>query len=261
MSLAAAILSALEGEVGVAEDPPGSNRGERVEAYQRSTYLPGTGWAWCNALVSWAWQKAGIAREVAWRYATPSVALSCDHARADGLICPPRPGACIAWYGIHVETLHTDLGGGVWRTIGGNTGDAVRYRTRSVAETVIFAPPGLDELVDVSVELYWLEDLAAEYRVVGPWASEAIRDRVFLDLTPETRRRARRVVTGKGTFAIRIGDPRHYGPWIGAAGKVARDRARETLEARLGRRLRPYRTERAPRPELGAAVEALGKTT
>lgn len=262
MSLAAAIIRALEGEVGVTEAPVGSNRGPRVQVYQRSTYLPGTGWAWCGAVVSWAWQQGGITREVAWRYASPSVALMCERARRDGLICEPMPGACIAWCGVHVETLVADLGGGVWRTIGGNTGDAVRYRTRSVVGATIFGPPGLEPPEPAVEDLYWLEDVGAEYRVFGPWRESEWADAVIRDLKPGPRARAKRVVTGDGRFAVRVGDPRHYGPWIGDAGRKARDeRVRPRLEERLGRRLRPYRTERLPAPPPPPAAEALGKTT
>lgn len=262
-TLAERIVRALEAEVGVSEEPPGSNRGERVQTYQASTYLPGSGWAWCGALVSFAWQAAGIEREVAWRYASPSVALMCERARADGLTCPPRIGACIAWCGVHVETLVADLGGGVWRTIGGNTGDAVRYRTRAITpDVVVFGAPGLDEWVPAPTEtLYWLEDVGAEYRVRGPWREKAWAEAVWRGLEADTRRRAKVVATGNGGFAVRIGEPRHYGPWIGEAGMRARDGVRAGLENRLGRRLRPYRTERLPKGAPEAAVEALGKTT
>src|SRR5688572_3544810 len=106
-TLAHRILDALEAEVGVIEAPPGSNRGERVEVYQASTYLPGTGWAWCGALVCWALQKAGLDQALARRIASPSTGLMCQVAGEDGLVCSPRPGAQVVWCGTHVETLHT----------------------------------------------------------------------------------------------------------------------------------------------------------
>lgn len=261
-TLAERIVRALEGEVGVVEEPAGSNRGARVEAYQGATYLSGSGWPWCAALVCWAWQRAGVEAAIARRLASPSTALMCQVARADGLECSPRPGAAVVWCGRHVETLVAPMGGDVWRTIGGNTGDAVLHRTRSIAGALVYGPPGLEDAPPpAAVPLYWLEDVGAEYRVVGPWDERAWAETELRKLAPLTRRRAKVVATAAGRFALRIGEPRHLGPWIGEAGKRARDeRARPRLEARLGRRLRPYRTERMP-GAAPAAVEAMGKTT
>lgn len=268
-TLAGRIIRAAEAEVGTVEEPLGSNTGERVRAYQGSTYLAGTGWPWCAAFWCWCLRAAGVPKEVAWQIASPSVARSCDNARALGLICPPRPGAAIAWYGVHVEILHSYMGGGVWRTIGGNTGDAVRHRTRSVAGAVVFGPPGLEDTsaAVLSEPLYWLEDLgAAERFAPGRWDRRSYAERALSHLDPAAQRLAAVTVSEDGWWRLRVGQPRHYGPWIGAAGKVARDGdgpggagARAALERRLGRRLRPYRTERMPRaPRVG---DALGKTT
>lgn len=52
-------LRAAIGEVGVREDPPGSNRGSRVKEYQAATSLKGTGWPWCAAFVCWCFKQAG----------------------------------------------------------------------------------------------------------------------------------------------------------------------------------------------------------
>jgi hypothetical protein len=259
ITLAERIIRIAEAEVGVAEDPPGSNRGKRVQEYQASTSLPGTGWPWCAAWISFVWQAAGVPREVARRIASPSTAVMCTVARSDALVCSPRPGAAIVWCGRHVELLHSRLGGGVWRCIGGNSGDAVRWTTRSTAGALIFGPPGLEDAGPAleAEDLYWLEDSRAEYRVAGPWRRKAVAETELRQLRAPVRRRARIVRPGSGGYALRIGEPRQYGPWLGDAGKAARDRARERLEERLGRRLRPYRTRRMPK----ARPETLGKTT
>jgi hypothetical protein len=52
-----AVLKTALGEVGVCEDPPGSNRGRRVEEYLRSVYT-GAGNAWCAAFVYWCYEQA-----------------------------------------------------------------------------------------------------------------------------------------------------------------------------------------------------------
>lgn len=58
--LLAKVLEVARGEVGVLEDPPGSNRGRQVEAYLGSTGLDG-GYAWCAAFVHWCFQQAAEA--------------------------------------------------------------------------------------------------------------------------------------------------------------------------------------------------------
>lgn len=53
-------LKALERavtQIGVSENPPGSNRGPEVEMYLRSVGLSG-GYAWCAAFVYWCFQEA-----------------------------------------------------------------------------------------------------------------------------------------------------------------------------------------------------------
>jgi hypothetical protein len=151
------------------------------------------------------------------------------------------------------------MGGDVWRTIGGNSGDAVRYRTRTLAGAVVFGPPGLEDIAAqvVAQPLYWVEDVAARYDVVGRWDRRSYAERALARLEPATRARAAVVALGDGAFALRVGAPRHYGPWVA---KAARDQALVALERRLDRQLRPYRTERMPRAQQ-AAAEALGKTT
>jgi hypothetical protein len=261
-TLAERILRVAEAEIGTVEAPPGSNRGREVGEYQASTYLAGTGWAWCGAFVCWTWQHAGLERALAQRIASPSVAIMCQTAEREGLVCSPRPGAAIAWCGTHVELLHSPMGAGVWRTIGGNTEDGVRWRTRALAGAVVFGPPGLEDIAAevVAQPLFWLEDVAARYEVIGRWKRRAYADNALSRLEPATRARAKVVALGGGDLALRVGEPRHYGPWAGGGGRAVRDAVRAKLERRLGRQLRPYRTERMPRAPQGAA-EALGKTT
>jgi hypothetical protein len=256
------MLHVAEGEIGVVEVPIGSNRGPRVEEYQASDYIPGGGYAWCGTFYGWVLQRSGMDVREAQRYASPSTSLMCAIARGENLLCSPRPGAALVWCGTHVEMLHSPMGGPVWRTIGGNTGDGVRWRTRSVAGGLVYAPPGLEDITAevVAQPLYWLEDTRARAEAVGQWARRAWAEKALTKLDPERRAMASVVARGNGGFSLRIGEPRHYGPWVGAAGKAGRDeRARPALEERLGRRLRPYRTERMPHANRVAA-EALGKT-
>lgn len=47
------------GQVGVKEQPAGSNNGAMVRAYQSATDVPGTGWPWCAAFTAWCYVQAG----------------------------------------------------------------------------------------------------------------------------------------------------------------------------------------------------------
>lgn len=55
------VLMAARGEIGVCEDPPGSNSGRRVRQYQDASSLSGsTGWPWCAAFAgAWCHAQAG----------------------------------------------------------------------------------------------------------------------------------------------------------------------------------------------------------
>ncbi len=55
--LLAKVLEIARNEIGVLEDPPGSNRGQRIEEYLASTRLGG-GYPWCAAFVYWCFEQA-----------------------------------------------------------------------------------------------------------------------------------------------------------------------------------------------------------
>lgn len=56
-ALLAKAIAVAESQVGVMEDPPGSNRGTQVNAYLASTNTP-PGNYWCAAFVYWCFKKA-----------------------------------------------------------------------------------------------------------------------------------------------------------------------------------------------------------
>ena len=54
MNLRAAIVPVADREVGVAEDPAGSNCGPRVNQYKSATWLDASlAWPWCAAFIDW----------------------------------------------------------------------------------------------------------------------------------------------------------------------------------------------------------------
>ena len=126
------IVAAIKGEVGQAEQPPGSNDSPRIAEY-RSTVAgaPGPG-PWCAYFVSWAAKQAGVPignsgqgfgrvdDVYAW-------AQSAGKAIPAGTQ-PPKPGDFIIWdehMGI-VESVGPD---GTIKTIEGNSSDQVSSRT------------------------------------------------------------------------------------------------------------------------------------
>jgi hypothetical protein len=51
------VIRIASGEIGVCEDPPGSNKGTRIDEYLRAVDMP-PGFAWCCAFVFWCFMKA-----------------------------------------------------------------------------------------------------------------------------------------------------------------------------------------------------------
>jgi hypothetical protein len=54
-----AVLNAVRGEVGQAEQPPGSNDSPRIAQYRQATAGSGVG-PWCAYFTSWAARQAGV---------------------------------------------------------------------------------------------------------------------------------------------------------------------------------------------------------
>lgn len=160
-------------EVGVLEAPRNSNRGKRVQEYQRATTLAGTGWAYCAAFVCWCIREWGRDPEVLkalkmtpaqferWRPKTASAYGLDDWARSKGLKVyseNARPnqleihtGDLVTFDFSHTGIIDTDTVSKVYskariHTIEGNTDEAggrdgggvyEKDRARSIARTFI----------------------------------------------------------------------------------------------------------------------------
>ncbi|HYF34315.1 MAG TPA: CHAP domain-containing protein [Prosthecobacter sp.] len=95
-----AMLAIAVGEVGVSEDPPGSNAGKKVEEYLGSVGL-GKGNPWCAAFVYWCFQKAAKDAGVenpcvktghvltSWNKAKPSQRITSAQAKNDPSLIKP----------------------------------------------------------------------------------------------------------------------------------------------------------------------------
>lgn len=118
------------GELGVKEEPAGSNSGPRVRQYQAATSLGGTGWPWCMAFVCWCYKQSG--HKLA--YPTASVGLFLTWATKVGdVVSRPFRGDLVCYrfdadnwpdhVGIVERVLALPRGGKPYliRTIEGNT--------------------------------------------------------------------------------------------------------------------------------------------
>jgi hypothetical protein len=127
-------LQFAQGEVGQAEQPPGSNDSARIATYRQATAGSGIG-PWCAYFVSWAAAQAGtpvgeagqgfgsVDALYAWAQRT-------GRAMPAAAGTPPNPGDLVVWdehVGI-VESVDPD---GTIHTIEGNSSNMVARRTHT----------------------------------------------------------------------------------------------------------------------------------
>ena len=176
------VRQVAEAEVGVRE-VGGANDGPRVREYQASVKVhPPLGspdYPWCAAFCTWVYREAGL--DGSW--ITCSTGLACTNAAKMGFVSDtPRTGALLSWCGTHIGILIEPVGGGLWRTIEGNSGDAVSWRTRSLAGAKILVSPELaGEAVEVDARRrYWIQDPSKKGKGewTGPWLSKEARDKL-----------------------------------------------------------------------------------
>lgn len=127
-------LQVAETQVGVTEQPPGSNDGPQIAEYRTATQGAYAGAPWCAYFVSWAAAQAG----------TPlgdqgqglgSVAEITDWARSTGrLTSTPAPGELILFGTAHVGIVKSVNADGSLTTVEGNASNGVREETRWPSE-------------------------------------------------------------------------------------------------------------------------------
>jgi len=120
-------------QVGVVEKPTNSNSGPEVEGvYQRSTWLNGTGWAWCAAFICYLFKTAASKNGIQYSFKLPKTAGAFDFknwAQANSkyveIINPPfdkiLPGDIIIFNFSHIGISISTSSGGSIDTIEGNT--------------------------------------------------------------------------------------------------------------------------------------------
>jgi hypothetical protein len=130
---AAGALAAAQSQVGVAEQPPGSNDSPQIAQYRTATAGSGVG-PWCAYFVSWAANQAGTPLGEAGQ-GFGSVSALYDWAQRTGRATPagngvrPNPGDLIVWGGEHIGIVESVDPDGSIHTIEGNSSNAVTRRT------------------------------------------------------------------------------------------------------------------------------------
>jgi CHAP domain len=127
-----AILNAVRREVGVKEQPPGSNDSPRIAQFRQATAGSGVG-PWCAYFASWAARQAGVPLGehgqgfgrvddvYAW-------AQRSGKAIPNGAGVKPQPGDLIVW-DEHIGVVESVDRDGSIHTIEGNSSDQVSQRT------------------------------------------------------------------------------------------------------------------------------------
>jgi hypothetical protein len=128
----AAAVAAAAGEVGQAEQPPGSNDSPRIATYRQATAGSGVG-PWCAYFVSWAARQAGVPLGEAGQ-GFGSVDALYAWAQRTGRATPAGPGVTpgagdLIVFNEHVGIVEGVDPDGTIHTIEGNSSDAVSRRT------------------------------------------------------------------------------------------------------------------------------------
>jgi CHAP domain-containing protein len=129
----AGALAAAQSQVGVAEQPPGSNDGPQIAEYRTATAGSGVG-PWCAYFTSWAAAQAGAPLGEAGQGfgsvgALYGWAQRTGRATPAGPVVQPNPGDLIVWGGEHIGIVESVDPDGSIHTIEGNSSNAVSRRT------------------------------------------------------------------------------------------------------------------------------------
>ena len=125
-------MNLVRNEIGVAEQPPGSNDSPRIAQFRQATAGSGVG-PWCAYFTSWAAREAGVPigdngqgfgrvdDVYAWAQKT-------GKAIPNGEGVTPQPGDLIVW-DEHIGVVESVGADGTINTIEGNSSDKVSQRS------------------------------------------------------------------------------------------------------------------------------------
>jgi hypothetical protein len=125
-------IAVARGEIGQAEQPPGSNDSPRIAQYRSAVAGAGAG-PWCADFVSWAARQGGSPLGDNGE-GFQSVSALYEWAQRSGRAVPasagpPQPGDLIVWGGEHVGIVEAVDRDGTIHTIEGNSSDQVSQRS------------------------------------------------------------------------------------------------------------------------------------
>jgi cell wall-associated NlpC family hydrolase len=131
-------LAVARGEIGVREQPPGSNDGPRLATYRSAVAGSYAGAPWCAYFVSWAAAQAGAPIGDGGT-GLGSVAQIHDWAQRTGrLVSQPQAGDLILFGTAHVGIVESVNPDGSLTTVEGNSSDQVARRQHSPGEATAF---------------------------------------------------------------------------------------------------------------------------
>jgi hypothetical protein len=141
----AGVLAAVQREVGVAEQPPGSNDAPRIAQYRQATAGSGVG-PWCAYFTSWAAREAGMPLgENGQGFGSVDAlygwAQRAGRAVPNGPGVVARPGDLIVW-DEHIGVVEAVLPNGSVQTIEGNSSDQVSRRTHDAGSALGYVRMG-----------------------------------------------------------------------------------------------------------------------
>ena len=245
MSYASDVLDIAESQLGVHEDPWGSNRGG-CEKYQTPWGSMDGG---SNLGVEHLLHGFGNRQVLdGMSYADPHTATMCSIAAGD--TCSPRAGAAGVNCGTHTWLLHHQVSGSVWKCIDGNSADQVKWVQRDLGGYTIYAPPEIREGAAApppTVTWYYVEDVHQHgVREFGGWASKYGRDKQLASMeNPGHYRKFYREYPDPDCpyyFEDPSESERYYGGWTS---EKNRNNAQQSLEDEFGRDMRPFSRQKA----------------
>jgi hypothetical protein len=129
-----AALQVAESQVGVTEQPPGSNDGPQIAEYRSAVQGSYAGAPWCAYFASWCAREAGAPMGDQGQ-GFGSVAEITDWARQTGrLTQTPAPGELILFGTEHVGIVKSVNADGSLTTVEGNASNGVNEETRWPSE-------------------------------------------------------------------------------------------------------------------------------
>jgi hypothetical protein len=141
----AGVLAAVQREVGVAEQPPGSNDAPRIAQYHQATAGSGVG-PWCAYFTSWAAREAGMplgdnGQGFGSVDALYGWAQQAGRAVPNGPGVVPRPGDLVVW-DEHIGVVESVQPDGSVATIEGNSSDQVSRRVHEAGSALGYVRMG-----------------------------------------------------------------------------------------------------------------------